>query len=68
MKPPLGLALAKFSKGFDPDMAYQIREREPLTLEDMQKGAISVEAIRGILRSVMGLLRKRYQKKLYKNQ
>lgn len=43
MKPPLGLALAKFPKGFDPDMACQLRERDPLTLEDMQRGAISVE-------------------------
>ena len=42
MKPPLGLALAKFPEGFDPDMAYQLREREPLTLEDMKSGAISV--------------------------
>ena len=25
-------------------MCYQLREREPLTLEDMQKGAVSVEA------------------------
>ena len=25
-------------------MCYQLREREPLTLEDMKKGAISVEA------------------------
>ena len=30
MKPPLGLALAKF-----PKMAYHIRERDPSTLEDM---------------------------------
>ena len=43
MKPPLGLALAKFLKGFDPDMAYQLGERDPLTVEDMQRGAISVE-------------------------
>ena len=43
MKPPLGLALAKFLEGFDPKMAYQLRERDPLTLEDMQRGAISVE-------------------------
>ena len=35
MKPPLGLALAKFPKSFDLDMAYQLRERDPLTLEDM---------------------------------
>ena len=43
MKPPLGLALAKFPEGFDPDMAYQLRERDPLTLEDMQRRAICVE-------------------------
>ena len=35
MKPPIGLALAKFPEGFYPDMAYQLREREPLTLECM---------------------------------
>ena len=44
MKPPQGLALMKFPDGFDPEMAYQLREREPLTLEDMQRGEISVEA------------------------
>ena len=44
MKPPQGLALAKFLEGFDPDMAYQLRERDPLTLEYMQRGAVSVEA------------------------
>ena len=44
MKPPPDLALVKFSKGFDPDMTYQLREREPTTLEEMQKGAISAEA------------------------
>ena len=44
MKPPLGLALAKFPEGFDLDMAYQLRERDLLTLEYMQRGAISVEA------------------------
>ena len=25
-------------------MAYQLRERDPLTLEDMQRGEVSVEA------------------------
>ena len=35
--------MAKFLEGFDPEMAYQLRERDPLTLEDMQKGALSVE-------------------------
>ena len=43
MKPPLSLALAKFPEGFDPNMGYQLRERDPLTLEDMQRGALSVE-------------------------
>ena len=43
MKPPQGLALMKFPDGFDPEMAYQLREREPLTLEDMKRGAVSVE-------------------------
>ena len=44
MKPPQGLALVKFPEGFDADMAYQLRERDYLTLEDMQKGVVSVEA------------------------
>ena len=44
MKPPQGMALAKYPKGFDADMAYQLRERDYNTLEDMQKGAVSVEA------------------------
>ena len=40
----MGLALIKFPDGFDTDMAYQLRERDPITLEDMQKIAVSVEA------------------------
>ena len=44
MKPPPGLALVKFPEGFNPDMTYQLREREPTTLEEMKKGAISAEA------------------------
>ena len=44
MKSPPGLALVKFPEGFDPDMTYQLRERDPTTLEEMQRGAISVEA------------------------
>lgn len=43
LKPPQGLALAKFPKGFDLEMGYQLRERDPLTLEDMQKGALVLE-------------------------
>ena len=34
----------KFPDGFDADIAYQLREREPATMEDMQKIAVSVEA------------------------
>ena len=44
MKPPQGLALIKFPDGFDPEMAYQLRERDYLNLEDMQGGAVSVKA------------------------
>jgi hypothetical protein len=44
IKPPQGLALIKFTDGFDANMSYQLRERNSTTLEDMQKSAISVEA------------------------
>ena len=36
--------MVKFLDGFDADMAYQLREREPATMEDMQKIAVIVEA------------------------
>jgi len=44
LRPPLGLALIKFPDGFDLDMAFQLRERNPHTLEEMQSVAVSVEA------------------------
>ena len=44
MKPPQGIDLAKYPEGFDADMAYQLRERDYSTLEDMHKGSVSVEA------------------------
>lgn len=44
MKPPPSLALLHYPNAFSPDMAYQIRERDPTTLEEMQWNAISVEA------------------------
>lgn len=44
VKPPVGLEMMKFPDGFDADTAYQLREREPATMEDMQKIAVSVEA------------------------
>jgi len=37
--------MMKFPEGFDDDMAYHLRERELATMEDMQKIAVSVEAI-----------------------
>lgn len=38
------MALYKFPDGFDSDIAFQLREREPETLEDSQKAAVTVEA------------------------
>jgi len=35
LKPTRKSALLKFPDGFDPDMAYQLRERDPATLEEM---------------------------------
>ena len=43
LKPPVGLAFLKFPDGFDADIAYQLRERDPSSLEDMQKIVVSVE-------------------------
>ena len=44
LRPPHDLALIKFPDGFDIDMAYQLRERNPPTLEEMQSVVVSVEA------------------------
>lgn len=33
IKSPLGLVLIHFLEGFDVNMAYQLRERDPTTLE-----------------------------------
>lgn len=35
IKQPMGLQLIKFPDGFNVDMEYQLRERDPTTLEDM---------------------------------
>jgi len=43
LRPP-GLALIKFPDGFYIDMDFQLRERNPPTLEDMQSVVVSVEA------------------------
>ena len=44
IRPPPDSILIKFPDGFDSDMAYQLMERAPKTLEYMQSIAISVEA------------------------
>lgn len=44
LKPTRKSALLKFPDGFDLDMAYQLRERDLTTLEEMQKIVVSVEA------------------------
>lgn len=44
LKLPVGLAMMKFPDGFAVDMAYQLRERELATMEDMQKIVVSIEA------------------------
>jgi len=44
LRPPPDLALYTFPDGFDADMAYQLRERAPQTLAEMQNVAVSVEA------------------------
>jgi len=44
LRPPPDLALYKFPDGFDPDMAYQLKERAPETLADAQKVVVTVEA------------------------
>ena len=38
------MALAKYPNGFDADLAYELRDKEYTILEDMQKGAITIEA------------------------
>lgn len=43
IKPLMGLALIKFLDGFDTNMAYHLPERDPTTLEDIQKNVVSVE-------------------------
>ena len=44
LKPSRKSTLLKFPDGFDPEMAYSLRDRDPPTPEDMQKIAVSVEA------------------------
>ena len=43
VRSPLDLTLIKFPNGFDTNMAFQLRERNPPTLEEMQSVVVSVE-------------------------
>ena len=44
IRPPPGLALLHYPDAFDPEMAFQLRERNTTTLKEMQDNEISVEA------------------------
>lgn len=43
MNPTPDLEVLHYPHSFDPDMAYQLRERDPTTLEEMQQNVLSVE-------------------------
>jgi len=43
IKPPPELSLIHFLEGFDVNMAYQLRERDPTALEEMQSNAVKVD-------------------------
>jgi hypothetical protein len=44
IRPPLGSTHLHFPDFFDPKMAFQLRERNTATLEEMQNIAVDVEA------------------------
>jgi len=44
LRPPLDLALYTFPDGFDPNMAYQLKERAPRTLAEAQNVVVTIEA------------------------
>ena len=43
MKPPPDMGLKHYLDSFDPDMAYQLREIDPATLEEMWNDAVIVK-------------------------
>jgi len=43
-KPPPSLTLPHYHNSFDLEMAYHLKERDPATLEEMLRNAVSVEA------------------------
>jgi len=44
IRPPLGSAHLHYPDAFDPEMTFQLRERDTISLEEMQKVAVDVEA------------------------
>jgi hypothetical protein len=44
IRPPPGLAHLHYPDAFDPEMAFQLRERNTSALEEMQKIVVDVEA------------------------
>jgi len=44
IRPPPRSALLHYSDAFDPEMEFQLRERNLATLEEMQNNAVYVEA------------------------
>ena len=44
IRPPLGFTLLLYPGAFDPEMEFQLRERNLATLEEMQNIAVDVEA------------------------
>lgn len=44
IRPPPGFALLHYPGAFDPEMEFQLRERNLATLEEMQNNAVDVEA------------------------
>ena len=44
IKPPPGWALLHYPDAFDLEMAFQLREIDPATLEEMKNMAVDVEA------------------------
>ena len=43
IRPPLGSTLLHYPEAFDPEMEFQLRERNLATLEEMQNSAVDVE-------------------------
>ena len=44
IRPPPGSALLHYLEAFDPEMEFKLRERNLVTLEEMQNSAVDVQA------------------------